>query len=120
MGATSLGRYSTVKIAELVAVPPEVVITIFPVFAPAGTVAVTFVSEFTTNVVACTPPNDTFVAWVRLTPVMATAVPSGPLAGVKLWIDGVTRKFRLLFKLPPGIVTVKIPVVAPAGTAAVR
>ena len=63
--------------------------------------------------------NWTIVVWLRLTPVMGTTVPTGPLAGVKLWIVGVTRKFRLLFKLPPGIVTVTIPVVAPAGTVAV-
>jgi hypothetical protein len=44
----------------LVAVPPEVVMTIFPVIAPVGTVTVTLVSEFTVNVVAATPPKVTF------------------------------------------------------------
>jgi hypothetical protein len=50
-----------VKLVALVAVPPGVVMTIFPVFAPAGTVAVTCVSEFTVKVVAFTPPKVTFV-----------------------------------------------------------
>ncbi len=65
----------TVKTAALVAVPPGVVIAIFPVFAPLGTFAVTCMSEFTANVVALTPPNVTFVVWVRLTPVIVTGVP---------------------------------------------
>ena len=49
------------KVPELVTVPPAVVITIFPVIAPVGTVAVTWVSESTVKVVAATPPNVTFV-----------------------------------------------------------
>jgi hypothetical protein len=55
--------YVTVKTAELVAVPPGVVIAIFPVFAPVGTFAVTCVSELTTTVVALTPPNVSFVVF---------------------------------------------------------
>lgn len=39
--------YVTVKLAALVAVPLGVVITIFPVFAPVGTIAFTCVSEST-------------------------------------------------------------------------
>ena len=49
------------KVPELVTVPPVVVIAIFPVMAPVGTVAVTWVSELTVNVVAVTPPKVTFV-----------------------------------------------------------
>jgi hypothetical protein len=51
----------TVKLVALAALPPGVVIAIFPVFAPVGTVAVTCVSEFTVKLVAFTPPNVTFV-----------------------------------------------------------
>lgn len=51
----------TVKTPELVAIPPGVVIAIFPVFAPVGTLAITFVSESTVTLVAGTPPNVTFV-----------------------------------------------------------
>jgi hypothetical protein len=65
---TSHGR--TVKVPELVAVPPGVVIAILPVFAPVGTVAVTFESEFTVKAVALTPPNVTLDACVRPLPVI--------------------------------------------------
>jgi hypothetical protein len=47
----------TVNISGPVAVPPAVVITMFPVFAPVGTIAVTCVFEFLVTVVAFTPPN---------------------------------------------------------------
>jgi hypothetical protein len=47
------------KLAPLEAVPPAVVIVIFPANAPGGTVAVTSVSEFTVNCVAATPSNVT-------------------------------------------------------------
>jgi len=50
----------TVKTPVLVAIPPGVVITIFPVLAPVGTVAVIWVSEPTEKVVAFTPPRVTF------------------------------------------------------------
>jgi hypothetical protein len=46
-----------VKVPELVAMPPGVVITILPVFAPLGTVAVTCESEFAVKVAALLPPN---------------------------------------------------------------
>jgi hypothetical protein len=45
----------TVKTVELVAVPPDVVIAIFPVFAPVGTVAVTCVSLFTVKLADFVP-----------------------------------------------------------------
>jgi hypothetical protein len=106
----------TVKTAALVAVPPGVVIAILPVFAPVGTFAVTCVSEFTATVVALTPPNVTFVVWVRLPPVMVTGVPTDPLGGVKLLIVGTTRKFILLFRLPLGIATVTRPWSRPLGS----
>jgi hypothetical protein len=110
----------TVKLAVLDAVPPGVVVTILPVTAPVGTVAVTCVSEFTVKVVAATPPKVTFEVWVRLTPVMATTAPTGPLGGEKLLSCGVTRKVLLLVRVPLVVVTVTEPVVAPLGTVAVR
>jgi hypothetical protein len=76
-------------------VPAGVVMLIVPVTAPVGTVAVTSVLDFTLNSVAATPPKVTAEVWLRLTPVMVTLVPTGPLAGVKLVICGVTRKGRL-------------------------
>ena len=45
------------NIPWLVAAPPAVVITMFPVFAPVGTIAVTCGFEFLVTVVAFTPPN---------------------------------------------------------------
>src|ERR1019366_2414140 len=74
----------TLKVAELVAVPPGVVTAIFPVLAPLGTVAVILLSEFTVNVVAVTPPKVTFVAWVSPVPLRVTEGPIGPLGGEKL------------------------------------
>ena len=80
----------TVKLDVLVTVPPAVVIAIGPVFASSGTVAVTLVLESTVKLVAATPSKVTLVVPVRLTPVMVTSVPTGPLVGVKLVICGVT------------------------------
>ena len=108
------------KLAALDAVPPGVVMAIFPVFAPVGTVAVTSVSEFTVKLIADTPPKVTFVVCVRLTPVMVMTVPTGPLGGVKLLSCGITRNVLLLVNLPPGVITVIAPVSAPPGTEAVR
>jgi hypothetical protein len=70
-----IGQAETVKFAALVAVPPRVVITIFPVTAPVGTIAVTWLSEFTVKV-AFTPPKVTFDVCFRLTPVMVTEAPT--------------------------------------------
>ena len=104
----------------LVAVPPGVVITIFPVLAPVGTVAATCVSEFTVKLAAGTPPNVTEVVCVRLMPVIVTGVPTGPFGGAKLVILGVTRKIVLLVRAPLLVDTVTEPVVAPLGTVAAR
>jgi len=107
-----------VKTVELVAVPPDVVIAIFPVFAPAGTVAVTCVSEFTVKVVAATLPNVTFVPCVNPVPVIVTAVPTSPLVGVKPLMVGSTLKVCGLVNVVAPVVTVTGPVSAPAGTVA--
>lgn len=63
------------KLLALVAVPPAVVMAIFPVIAPVGTVAVTCVSESTVKL-AATSSNVTPVVCVRLTPVIWTSVPT--------------------------------------------
>src|SRR5271155_2198559 len=105
---------------ELTTVPPAVVIVIGPVIAPVGTVALTCASEVTMKVVAGTPPKRTCVVCVRLTPVIVTVVPTGPLGGLKLVICGVTRNGWLLVTVPLEVVAVTRPVVAPLGTVAVR
>src|SRR6266853_2142491 len=77
-------HYVTVKLVAVVAVPLGVVITIFPVFAPVGTVAFTCVSDSTVKVVAFTPPKVTWVVCLSPTPLMVTSVPTRPLVGLKL------------------------------------
>lgn len=108
------------NIPELVAVPPGVVMLTLPVRAPVGTVAVSELSRKTLNVVAATPPKVTFVAPVKLLPVMVTEVPTGPLVGEKLLIFGITRNLVMLERMPLGVVTVTGPVRAPVGTLATR
>src|SRR5262249_12569208 len=71
-----------VHFVDLWPVPVAVVTEIGPVVAPVGTVALTFVSELTVNVVAFVPLNATEVAPVKLEPVIDTFVPTGPLVGV--------------------------------------
>ena len=63
----------------------------------------------------------TAVAPVKLVPVMTTLVPTEPLVGLKLVIVGkpMAVKFLALVAVPPGVVTVIGPVVAPFGTVAV-
>ncbi len=110
----------TVKLVALVPVPPGVVTVMWPVTAPAGTSASTSVSVMTWKLVAATPPNFTAVVPVKLFPLIATAVPTGPLVGLKLEIDGTTAKVVGLLASPPGVLTVIFwPVFAPAGTVAV-
>jgi len=77
----------TVNAVALVAVPPGAVTTIVPVDAPAGTVAVSDVSEATMND-APVPPNFTLVVPVKLVPVIVTVMPTGPLAGLNDVIVG--------------------------------
>ena len=67
------------------------------------------------------PLNVTAVAPVKAVPLIVTLVPTGPLVGVKLVIVGalaVTVKLLALVAVPPDVVTLSGPVVAPAGTVA--
>src|SRR2546426_6635381 len=77
------------------------------------------VSEVTEKL-ALTPLNVTAVAPVKFVPLIVTLVPTGPLVGVKLVIvgAGTTVKLVVLVAVPPGVVTLSGPVVAPAGTVA--
>ncbi len=112
----------TVKFEELVAVPPGVVTLIFPVVAPEGTVAVILLEELMVNV-ALVPLNFTEVAPVKFVPWITTEVPARPLLGLKPEMVGadcvVTVKLPELVEVPPGVVTLILPVVAPEGTVAV-
>ena len=62
----------------------------------------------------------TAVAPVKLVPLIVTVVPTAPLVGVKLVIvgGGITVKVLLLVAVPPAVVTLTGPVVAPLGTVA--
>src|SRR6266513_1596783 len=115
-----VGGLMTVKLAALLAVPSEVVTLIGPLVAPAGTVAVIAVAEPTVKL-ALVPLNSTALAPVKLVPLIVTLVPTGPLPGVKLVIVGglMTVKLPALLAVPPGVVTLIGPLVAPAGTVVV-
>ena len=110
------------KFEELVAVPPGVVTVILPVVAPEGTVAVTLLS-LTNTKAAEVPLNRTLLTAVKWFPLIVTEVPATPLEGEKLLTVGallpVTVKFEELVAVPPGVVTVILPVVAPEETVAV-
>ena len=114
------GGVVTVKLLALVAVPPGVLTWIGPLVAPLGTVAVIWVLVFTVKL-AAVPLKVTAVAPVKLVPLIVTEVPTGPLLGVNELIVGgeaVTVKLLALVAVPPGVVTLICPVVAPLGTIA--
>jgi hypothetical protein len=66
------------------------------------------------------PLNLTTVAPVKFVPLIVTLVLTDPLVGVKIVIVGAltTVKLFVLVAVPPGVVTLSGPVVAPAGTVA--
>ena len=70
--------------------------------------------------VAAVPLNATAVAPVKFVPLIVTLVPTGPLVGAKLVMVGaaMTVKLVALVAVPPGVVTLSGPVVAPVGTVA--
>jgi hypothetical protein len=114
-----VGGCTTVNALALVAVPADVVTRSGPVVAPAGTTVAIDVSEATVKL-ALVPLNVTAVAPVNPVPVIVTLLPAGPLVGVKLVIvgGGTTVNALLLIAVPAGVVTLSVPVVAPAGTVA--
>ena len=69
---------------------------------------------------AVAPLNVTEVAPVKFVPLIVTLVPTGPLVGAKLAIVGglTTVNALALVAVPPGVVTLSGPVVAPTGTVA--
>jgi hypothetical protein len=77
------------------------------------------VGELTVKL-ALVPLNRTAEAPLKFVPLIVTLVPAGPLAGVKLVIVGglTTVKLLALAAVPPEVVTLIAPVVAPPGTVA--
>ncbi|WP_316410225.1 hypothetical protein [Mesoterricola sediminis] len=115
------GDWPTVKLVELVALPPGVARAILPVVAPEGTTAVAEVAFSTVKELAAVPLNFTDVVPMKLVPVMVTVVPTPPLLGLKLVSFGAGTKVKveLLVAVPPEVVTLILPVEAEAGTTAV-
>jgi hypothetical protein len=64
--------------------------------------------------------NVTAVAPVKFVPLIVTLVPTGPLVGAKLVIVGAVTTVNALelVAVPPGVVTLSGPVVAPVGAIA--
>src|SRR5215472_8217075 len=56
------------------------------------------------------------VAPAKLSPVIVTIVPTGPLVGEKLEMVGVTWKLTLLRNVRLGVTTLTLQVVVPSGT----
>jgi hypothetical protein len=116
--------FVTRKCFALVAVPVGVVMLIEPLVAPFGTTAVISEPEVAVKE-AAVPLNVTAVAPVRFEPLIVTAVPGDPLAGENELSVGaksvvlVTLKLAELVAVPPGVVTLIGPLVAPLGTVAV-
>jgi hypothetical protein len=90
-----------------------------PVIAPLGTMASTSESLMTEKLDASTPPKTTLVVPVNVVPLIVTAVPTGPLVGLKLLMLGTTANGPIVAE-PPAVVTAMLkPVFAAAGTVAV-
>jgi len=119
VNAVMVGAGMKVKEAVLVAVPPGVVTVIVPV-APLPSVAVSEVPLPMVKEAAAVTPNCTAVAPVKLVPVTVTTTPVAPLIGVNEVMVGAGIKVKapVLVAVPPGVVTVIIPV-APLPTVAV-
>src|SRR5882762_3665928 len=118
---TTIGVMGTIKSVALDPVPAIVVTEIFPVTAPAGTVALISVSLFTVMVVARVAPNLTAAPGAaKFCPVIVTSVPAMPLAGENDVITGApfTIKSVVLKASPPGVTTLTLPEVADTGTTA--
>jgi hypothetical protein len=111
-----------VKLTPLLATPPTVTITL-PVVAPLGTAAVMLVAVQLVGVAAIPLNVTALVPWVapKFAPMIVIDVPTNPDVGFKLVMLGpgtVTVKLTPLLATPP-TVTTTLPVVEPAGTAAV-
>jgi hypothetical protein len=104
-------------------VTPFKVRAIFPVVAPAGTLAVMLVAVAEV-MLATTPLKVTIlVAGVGLkpVPVMVMVASTAPLSGLKLVMVGVAKTVKLveLATVAPLTVTEMVPVLAPTGTVVV-
>jgi hypothetical protein len=106
-----VGAGMNVKSLSLMAVPPGVVMLIFPVVAPAGTDVSIRVPEATVKL-AGVPLNRTLMAPPKSVPEIVTEAPTGPLTGAKEAMvgAGMNVKSLALVAVPPGVVTRILPV----------
>lgn len=117
-GAPTVNRLAPVP------VPLLVVTVINPEVAPAGTVVVICPSVSTVYGEAGMPLNFTALAPVKPIPLITTVAPVNPAVGVNPVTVGppATVKFGVprltVLAVPPAVITVIGPVVAPAGTVA--
>ena len=124
VAVVTVGVVVTVKATPLL-VPPGVVRVTGPVMAPAGTAtSVMLVAEATVKPVVTTlallPLKVMAVAPVKPVPVRLITVPTGPLVDERLVRVGAVSTVKVTpLEVPPGVVMVTLPVVAPAGTVAV-
>src|SRR5262245_2467146 len=114
-----VGATITVKLPALVVVAAELVTERVPLVAPGGTAALISVSAATVKL-AVAPLNLTALAEVKLVPWIWTGTPVGALVGEKNVIVGatITVKLPALVAVAAGLVTERVPLVAPAGTVA--
>jgi len=94
---SGFGTVVIVKLPELVAVPPAVVIEIVPVEVPGMTMPTRVVPSLETTM-AAVPPMVNAVGVVKLVPVMVTSVPTGPDEGLKEVIAGAVANMFPIIK----------------------
>ena len=117
-----VGAAVTVKVTPLLATPPAAVTTTFPVVAPLGTVATTWLA-LQLVMVAVVPLKVTLpVPWVgpKLDPAITMDEPTAPVLGVsEVMLGAAVTVNRTPLLATPLTVTTTLPVVAPVGTLAV-
>jgi hypothetical protein len=91
----------TTKLAAESPEPIALTTSIFPVVAPAGTVACKKVDEPAVNV-ATTPLKRTWLTPFRPVPLMETTVPAFPTKGEKLVMEGVPGATQVTLPKKPG------------------
>jgi hypothetical protein len=120
VSAETLGGGTTVKLSALLAVPPELVTTTFPLVAPAGTGARIDVGVQLITYGALTPLNFTDpMLPPRLEPLMVTRAPAAPKLGDRSVMAGTIVNKTPLLDTPLPAFTTTLPVAALLGTIAV-
>src|SRR5205085_11828715 len=115
----------TANSAALCADPPAVVTVIFPLLAPLGTIAMSWVADalLTAAASAANETRSPDESGSKFWPMMITAVPEPPRSGTKLMIIGGAKYAKLFFfvAVPAEVVTLTSASPAvPPGVVAVR